>query len=79
MKFFSFATTTPSAAAPRSRRTGLLFTKRFVRPGNALIIVIFERVFRAAARADRFEDTPFLCFVLMHWHKATTVPTLWPS
>jgi len=65
MKLFSFATTTPSATAPMATRTGLLFTKRFVRPGNALNVVSFDLVFLATALADRFEVTPFLCFAFM--------------
>jgi len=70
MTFFSFATTTPSAAAPRITRTGLLFTKRFARPGIALNVVSFDPVFLTTALDDRFETTPFLCFALMHWHKS---------
>ena len=72
MKFFSFATTTPTAAAPRITRTGLRFTKRVVRPGNAVNVASFDRVFLAIAfvDVDRFEVTRFLCFALMHWHKS---------
>ena len=70
MKFLSFATTTPSATAPRITRTGLLFTRRFVRPGSALNIASFDPVFLAAALVDRFAMTPFLCFALMRCHKS---------
>jgi hypothetical protein len=69
MKLFSFATTTPSATAPRMTRTGLLFTRRVVRPGNALNVASFDRVLLASAFVERLE-TPFLCFVLMRWHKS---------
>ena len=68
MTFFSFATTRPRAAAPRMTRTGLLFTKRVVRPGNAFNVVSFDLVFLTTALVDRLETTPFLCFALMHWH-----------
>jgi hypothetical protein len=70
MTFFSFATTTPSAAAPRITRTGLRFTKRVVRPGNALNVASFDRVFLATALADRLEVTRFFCFALMRWHNS---------
>jgi len=72
MMFFSFAmaTTPPSAAAPRITRPGLRFTKRVVRPGNAVNVASFDPVFLTAVLADRFEVTPFLCFALMRWHKS---------
>ena len=70
MKFFSFATTRPSATAPRITRTGVLFTKRFVRLGNAFNVAGFDPVRLATTLADRFETTAFLCFALMHWHKS---------
>ena len=65
MKVFSFATTRPSAAAPKITRTGVLFTIRFARPDN---VATFEPVFLTRALVDRREATPFLCFALMHWH-----------